>query len=132
MRIIPPKLCLPAHAGLDESLSAVMQVESRTLSSSAWLTVLVLLLLFVIFIVINAIRSRNKLTWREFMISAAQAFFVASAIITSINLLYFWANGELDLPQPLIEPTHPILAASIFLIALSIWAVYECLRRPRR
>jgi len=62
------------------------------------------------------------------MTTTLQALLACGAMITGINLIVWCASGELDLPQTLLEPLHPLLAAGFFLIAICLWVVYRNLR----
>lgn len=93
-----------------------------------WLTVVILLFFFLIFVVAKILNSKRKLTAFDFMTTTLQASLACGAMITGINLIVWCASGELDLPQTLLEPLHPLLAAGFFLIALCLWVVYRNLR----
>lgn len=97
-----------------------------------WLTVLILLFLFLLFVVIKITGSKRKITSWDFMTSAAQALFAGSAIIMGIDIICLWTLGELYLPHTLIEPVHPLLAVGFFLLAMGSWVIYENLRRFRK
>ena len=98
---------------------------------SQMLGIAILLVHFGFFLGVKFFRSKRKLSARDFMVTTLEALTAATCLILGLNVLYFYAVGELTFPPAIIEPPSITTIIALLLIASWLYVLNNYFKRMR-